>query len=111
MNNYEAIMKMNPEQLSAFLDDVYCAGLNNGQYAARQPGGDDKVLDDNPFDTSWLEAEAEPATLGAECEDGDAYMLEALTASILRNAGVNATQTVTETDTKKTINIVMTKNN
>jgi len=109
MNNYEAIIKMTKEQLSAFLDDVYCAGLNNGQYAARQPGGDDKILDDNPFDTKWLEAEAEPATIGMECEDGDAYMLDALTASILRNAEINATHTVTETNTKKTINIVMTK--
>lgn len=93
MDNYEAIRKMSREQLEAFLDDVYCAGLNNGMYAARQPeGAADDILDKNPFDAAWLSGDAEPATLCEKAEDGDAYLLDALTEAVIRNAGIDAPQ-------------------
>ena len=41
MDNYTAIMKMSKNQLEAFLDDVYCTGLNNGMYASEHPEKDD----------------------------------------------------------------------
>lgn len=89
MDNYEAIRKMNYEQLEAFLDSVYCAGLNNGIYYSRQPEGTaEEILDENPFDVKWLKNDAEPATLCVECDDGDEYLLEAYTQAVLRNAGI-----------------------
>lgn len=90
MDNYSAIMKMTRSQLEGFLDSVYCAGLNNGMYAAKQPDGDDEVLDINPFDKKWLSSDAEKATLCEICEDGDEYVLDALVQSVLRNAGIDS---------------------
>ena len=50
MKNYEAIMKMSIYQLEAFLDEVYCAGLNMGLYAARLEDEEaENILGDNPF--------------------------------------------------------------
>lgn len=98
MDNYSAILKMNRIQLEAFLDDVYCTGLNNGLYAARQPDGDDEILDRNPFDKDWLTAAAEPATLCAECEDGDTYLLEAYAQAVIRNAGLDGSQPADNAD-------------
>ncbi len=72
MDNYEAIMKMNREQLEGFLDDVYCAGLNAGMYAAFHEDESEEILGENPFDKEWLSEDAEPATLcldSEECED------------------------------------------
>lgn len=92
MDNYAAIMKMNREQMEEFLDGVYCAGLNNGMYAAQQEDGDDEILDINPFDMEWLGRDAEPATLCIECEDGDRYVLDALVQAVLRNAGIDLLQ-------------------
>lgn len=40
------------------------------------------------FDLAWLSAEAEKATLGEPAEDGDGYLLDALTTAILRSAGI-----------------------
>lgn len=96
MNNYEAIMKMNYEQLEALLDSVYCAGLNNGMYFSRQPEGQaDEILDENPFDMAWLKDNAEPATMCFKCDDGDEYLLEAYTEAVLRNAGIDDGQNET----------------
>lgn len=93
MDNYEAIMKMNYEQLETLLDSIYCAGLNNGIYYSRQPEGKaEEILDDNPFNIEWLKNDAEPATLCVKCDDGDEYLLEALTQSVLRNAGITDEQ-------------------
>lgn len=93
MNNYEAIMKMSPEQIEAFLDSVYCAGLNNGMYFVRQPEGQaDEILDENPFDMKWLKDDAEPATMCLKCDDGDEYLLEAYAEAVLRNAGIDTNQ-------------------
>ena len=93
MNNYEAIMKMSPEQIEAFLDSVYCAGLNNGMYFSRQPEGQaDEILDANPFDMAWLKDDAEPATMYFKCDDGDEYLLEAYAEAVLRNAGIGTNQ-------------------
>lgn len=90
MDNYEAIMKMSREQLEYFLDDVYCTGLNNGMYAARQPEGKaDEILDINPFSKKWLAESAEPATLCAESDDGEDYLLKAFVEAALRNAGID----------------------
>lgn len=84
--NYDAIIKMQPDHMERFLDQVYLAGLNTGMYAAKND--DDSVLDDNPFDASWLEAEAEKATAVGFADDGDEYMLNALTKAVLRSAGI-----------------------
>lgn len=93
MNNYEAIMKMCPEQIEAFLDSVYCAGLNNGIYFSRQlEGQSDEILDANPFDIAWLKGDAEPATMCLKCDDGDEYLLEAYAEAVLRNAGIGINQ-------------------
>ena len=35
ITNYAAIINMSISQLVAFLDEVYCTGLNTGLYAAR----------------------------------------------------------------------------
>ena len=50
MDNYSAIMKMMREELNAFLDDVYCTGLNNGMYAKEHHEDDYVLLDTTPFD-------------------------------------------------------------
>lgn len=82
---------MSREQLEAFLDDVYCAGLNNGMCAARQTkDAAVEILDKNPFDAAWLSGDAEPATLCEKAEDGGAYLLDALTEAVIRNAGIDA---------------------
>ena len=86
--NYDAIIKMQPDHMERFLDQVYLAGLNTGMYAAKYD--DDSVLEDNPFDASWLEAEAEKATAVGFADDGDEYMLSALTEAVLRSAGIKA---------------------
>ena len=52
-------------------------------YAAKYD--DDSLLDDNPFDATWLAAEAEKATALVLANDGDTYMLNALTEAVVRN--------------------------
>ena len=84
--NYDAIIKMQPDRMERFLDQVYLTGLNTGMYAAKYD--DDSVLEDNPFDASWLEAEAEKATAVGFADDGDEFMLNALTEAVLRSAGI-----------------------
>ena len=81
--NYDAIINMQPDQMERFLDQVYLAGLNTGMYAAKYD--DDSLLDDNPFDATWLAAEAEKATALVLANDGDTYMLNALTEAVVRN--------------------------
>ena len=44
MTNYEIVLRMMPEQMERFLDQVYLAGLNTGMYAASN--NDDNVLDE-----------------------------------------------------------------
>lgn len=109
MNNYEAIMKMNREQLEAFLDCIYCTGLNNGMYYQRQPEGKaEEILDVNPFDMKWLEEEAEPATLCADCDEDDEDMLEAYAQSILLNAGIDLdNEQTTEEQPEGKLRVVM----
>lgn len=87
MTNYEAIIKMPPERMEQFLDQVYLAGMNNGMYAVRQE--DDNILDRNPFDLGWLSAQAEEATTPGFDEYGEEYMLSALVEAIFRNAGID----------------------
>ena len=90
MDNYEAILKMSREQLEVFLDNVYCTGLNNGMYFSRQPEDQaNELLDENPFDITWLKKDAECAILCTKCDDGDEYLLEALVESVVRNAGID----------------------
>lgn len=84
--NYDAIINMKPNHMERFLDQVYLAGLNTGMYAAKND--DDSVLDDNPFDATWLAAEAEKATAVGFADDGDEFMLNALTEAVLRSAGI-----------------------
>ena len=86
MTNYEAILSMSTEQMEDFLDQIYLAGLNNGMYAARQD--DDSILDTNPFDLRWLSEPAEKAIRFETDEEGDDYMLCALSEAIFRNAGI-----------------------
>lgn len=94
MTNYEAIQKMSPEELSWFLDQVYCTGLNMGIYSTVIDDQDaaEELLDDFPFDLNWLNEEAEPALSEApqEGEDpDDVAMLDALAISILQVAGID----------------------
>ena len=86
MNNYAAILAMTPERMEPFLDQVYLAGLNTGMYAATH--NDDSVLDNNPFDATWLLSAAEDATAKGFDETGDEYMLKALVQAILQSAGI-----------------------
>lgn len=86
MNNYAAILAMTPERMEQFLDQVYLAGLNTGMYAATH--NDDSVLDNNPFDATWLLSDAEDATAKGFDETGDEYMLKALVQAILQSAGI-----------------------
>lgn len=87
MTNYEAIIKMPPDRMEQFLDQVYLAGMNNGMYAVRQE--DDNILDHNPFDLGWLSAQAEDAATPGFDEEGEEYMLSALVEAIFRNAGID----------------------
>lgn len=87
MTNYEAIIRMTPERMEQFLDQVYLTGMNNGMYAARHE--DDEILDLNPCNDFWLAAQAEKATKIGSDEEGDAYMLSALVEAILKNAGIS----------------------
>lgn len=90
MDNYQAIVKMNRQQLEVFLNDVYCAGLNDGMFAMRQP--EDvavEILDNNPFDKKWLSDSAEKALVQDTLECEDRYLLDALTNAVLRNAGID----------------------
>lgn len=89
MQNYEAIMKMSVSQLEAFLDEVYCAGLNTGLYAARLEDLESSdILDDNPFSIQWLTSEAEPAVLPTNRVDDERDCLNAYVKAVLRNADI-----------------------
>ncbi len=89
MQNYEAIMKMTLPQLEAFLDEVYCAGLNTGLYAARLENAEScDIPDENPFSVEWLTDEAEPAVLSSNRNREDKEYLNALAKAILRNADI-----------------------
>ena len=81
--NYDAIINMQPDHMEHFLDQVYLAGLNTGMFAAKYD--EDSVLDDNPFDAIWLATEAEKATALVVADDGDMYMLNALTEAVVRS--------------------------
>lgn len=91
MDNYEGIIRMNRQQLEAFLDGVYCTGLNDGMYAARLSEEEAvEALEKNPFNQAWLSASAEEAVLQNDPKGEEAYLLDALVASVLRNAEINA---------------------
>ncbi len=95
MNNFEAIHQMDAAAMESFLDQVYLAGLNTGMYAAGLPDDSEEqndLLDGNPFDTTWLAADAEKATLCEPAEDGDGYLLDALTTAVLRSAGIEMSE-------------------
>lgn len=89
MTNYEAIQQMTPSHMAEFLDQVYLTGLHRGIHEERS--GDDSILDEDPFDLPWLMEAAEKATQWGTTKDGDLYMLNALVASIFRNAGIEDT--------------------
>lgn len=90
MDNYEAIMKMNKQQLGAFLDGVYCTGLNDGMYATLLPEDKaDEILAKNPYGEEWLSSPAEKAVLQDNPKDEEKYMLDSLAAAVLRNAGID----------------------
>ncbi len=108
MDNYTAIMKMSKNQLEMFLDDVYCTGLNNGMYAAEHPENDD-ILAEFPFNEKWLSADAEPATLCHEGEDGDGCLTDIFVESALRNAGIDISEAASETKNTKSISVTIKK--
>ena len=62
ISNYEAIVRMNIDEMKCCLDDIYVAGLNEGMYAANQ---DEEtmleIIGDFPFNKMWLEEKAESA--------------------------------------------------
>ena len=87
MQNYDAIIKMSFTQLEAFLDEVYCTGLNIGLYAARlEEAESEKVLGENPFSIEWLIDEAEPAVLPTNTVDDQRDCLNAFVKAALLNA-------------------------
>lgn len=108
MDNYAAIMKKSKKQLEAFLDDVYCTGLNNGMYASEHPENDD-ILADFPFNEKWLSADAELTTLCPEGEDGDGYLTDFFAQSAIRHAGIDISESVSETDNTKSISVTIKK--
>lgn len=62
ISNYEAIVRMNIDELECFLDEVYLTGLNEGMYAAKQDEKTkEEILCKFPYDKSWLEESAESA--------------------------------------------------
>ena len=90
MDNYEAIIKMSKQQLESFLDGVYCTGLNDGMFATRLPEDEaDELLAKNPYGGEWLSSPAEKAVLQDNPKDEEKYMLDALAAAVLRNAGID----------------------
>ena len=89
MQNYDAILKLSMRQLEAFLDEVYCAGLNTGLYAARLEDLESSdILDENPFSAEWLTDEAEAAVLPTNTDDDDRECLNAYVKAVLRNADI-----------------------
>ena len=86
MTNYEAIIKMTPEQMEWFLDQVYVAGLNDGMYAARQEDGG--FISEAHFDMAWLNEEAESALVNCNSRKEDWEIPEEVARAILRNAGI-----------------------
>ena len=90
MNNYEAIMQMDKQQLEDFLDGVYCTGLNVGMFATRLPEEEAaEILAENPYGCKWLSASAEKAVLQVNPKNKEKYMLDALVAALFRNAGMD----------------------
>ena len=59
MTNYEGIIRMTPDELEAFLEQVHLRGLITGGYAVRM--GFNWELEANPFNAAWLAEEAEKA--------------------------------------------------
>lgn len=91
MDNFDAIKRMERSAMEAFLDQVYLAGLNTGMYAAALSNDSEeqmRLLEENPFDETWLGSEAENATLGACAGTEDEYVLDALVTAVLRSAGI-----------------------
>ena len=96
MDNYEAIMKMSKQQLAALLDGIYCTGLNDGMFATRLPEDEaDELLAKNPYGEEWLSSPAEKAVLQDNPKDEEKYMLDALAAAVLRNAGIDEQGNIT----------------
>ncbi len=93
MTNYEAITKMNPEQMEAFLDNVLLTGVNLALHAASFDTESEEyaeALDTNPYDAAWLAEEAEDATRSVFAQDGDLYLLNALCDVIFKVTGIDA---------------------
>ena len=59
MTNYDGIIRMTPDELEAFLEQVHLRGLITGGYAVRM--GFNWELEANPFNAAWLAEEAEKA--------------------------------------------------
>ena len=89
MNNYDAILEMTPKQMRTFLDHVYLTGMNNGLYIARLDDEEAGDFDPDCYTLGWLFSPAEDATSKVFAEDGDAYLPQALTEAIFRNAGID----------------------
>lgn len=65
-------------------------GLNDGMFATRLPADEaDKILAKNPYGEEWLLDPAEKAVLQDNPKDEEKYLLDALAASVLRNAGID----------------------
>ena len=77
MTNYEGIIRMTPDELETFLEQVHLRGLITGGYAVRM--GFDWELESNPFHAAWLAETAEPAVDGS-----NAPYLKALSDAIGR---------------------------
>ena len=89
ISNYMAIKNMTFEEMLAFIDYVYTTGLNDGMYAAGLDE-DEKadIIGSCPYNSEWLSDEAEDATRHIFSDDGDEYLPNAFTKSILRVSGI-----------------------
>lgn len=76
--------------------------------SAVQPENDD-ILADLPFNEKRLSADAEPATLCPEGEDGDGYLTEFFAQSAIRHAGIDIAESVSEAENTKSISVTIKK--
>lgn len=76
--------------------------------SAVQPENDD-ILADLPFNEKRLSDDAEPATLCPEGEDGDGYLTGFFAQSAIRHAGIDITESVSETENTKSISVTIKK--
>ena len=76
--------------MEAFLDEIYCTGLNTGMYVAKLGESEAyDILEENPFALEWLKDDAEPAVLPSNSADVNRECLKAYVLSAFSVAGID----------------------